>query len=362
MKIELEGALERWSAAGLLSAEQAGRIRNYEVACAPRERTRLPVFLGLAMGGIMVAAGVLLFVGAHWDEMSPVERMLVLIAIVGLAHLAGAFSSSRFPATSATLHAVGTISLGGAIFLTAQIFNLEEHWPTGLLLWAAGALAGCLLGQWPQFALAALLVPAWLVGEWTEAASKSPDGFRIASFGVALLAVSYLTAPGVYNWIGGIAILPSVIAVALSRAVYLQNGEQDPYAPIGWILALVLPLAFAFFSRRQKSWINAVAALWLVMLSWMAQAGTGTALYAWCALGCVGLIAWGISESSPDRINLGMAGFALTVLFFFFSSVMNKLGRSASLIVLGLLFLCGGWYWEKLRRRLVTQTHIGEVE
>ncbi len=40
-------------------------------------------------------------------------------------------------------------------------------------------------------------------------------------------------------------------------------------------------------------------------------------------------------------INLGSAGFAATVLWFYFSSVMDKLGRSFSLIALGLLFLAG---------------------
>ena len=50
-----------------------------------------------------------------------------------------------------------------------------------------------------------------------------------------------------------------------------------------------------------------------------------------------------------------MAGFALTLLFFYFSAVMDKLGRSASLIGLGLLFLAGGWGFEKMRRRFVAQ-------
>ncbi|MEK7403598.1 MAG: hypothetical protein AAB225_00680 [Acidobacteriota bacterium] len=52
-----------------------------------------------------------------------------------------------------------------------------------------------------------------------------------------------------------------------------------------------------------------------------------------------------------------MAG--LTVISFFFSHVMDKLGRSASLIALGVLFLAGGWYGEKLRRRLIAEVKTG---
>ena len=83
--------------------------------------------------------------------------------------------------------------------------------------------------------------------------------------------------------------------------------------------------------------------------------------YGICALGSIGLIAWGLREARKERINLGIAGFALTVLFFYFSSVMDKLGRSASLIGLGLLFLLGGWLLEKTRRRLVAKLESAQA-
>jgi hypothetical protein len=56
-----------------------------------------------------------------------------------------------------------------------------------------------------------------------------------------------------------------------------------------------------------------------------------------------------------------MAGFAITILVFYFSNVMDKLGRSASLIILGVVFLAGAWYWEKLRRKLVARVRAGGV-
>jgi uncharacterized membrane protein len=72
-------------------------------------------------------------------------------------------------------------------------------------------------------------------------------------------------------------------------------------------------------------------------------------------LGAAALVAWGVRDGRSERINIGMAGFALTLLFFYFSEIMDKLGRSASLIGLGLLFLAGGWALERLRRRFVSQ-------
>lgn len=52
-------------------------------------------------------------------------------------------------------------------------------------------------------------------------------------------------------------------------------------------------------------------------------------------------------------MNYGMVAFAMAVMWFYFSSVMDKLGRSLGLIGLGILFLAGGWVLEQTRRRLV---------
>jgi hypothetical protein len=41
------------------------------------------------------------------------------------------------------------------------------------------------------------------------------------------------------------------------------------------------------------------------------------------------------------------------VMWFYFSSVMDKLDRSLGLILLGILFLAGGWALEHTRRRLI---------
>jgi hypothetical protein len=100
-----------------------------------------------------------------------------------------------------------------------------------------------------------------------------------------------------------------------------------------------------------------------VVLGLVAWAAVGTLLargpdlvaYGWSAGLAVGLIAWGVREHRTERVNLGVAGFALTVLAFYFSSVMDRIGRSASLIGLGLLFLGGGWLLERTRRRLVAR-------
>ena len=71
-----------------------------------------------------------------------------------------------FPGLSTTLHAVGTVSTGAAIALVGQIFNIQEHWPAAVLMWALAALAGwILLRDQAQETLTLLLFPAWMLSE-----------------------------------------------------------------------------------------------------------------------------------------------------------------------------------------------------
>ncbi len=78
--------------------------------------------------------------------------------------------------------------------MTAQIFNLEEHWPNGILLWAIAALAGwLLLRDWPQAAMLANLAPAWLASEWAVRTENTYGGARIMLAGLTCLALAYFT-------------------------------------------------------------------------------------------------------------------------------------------------------------------------
>jgi uncharacterized membrane protein len=373
-----ERYLERWRTAGLIEPSTAERVRAYEAEQEKTQGLRWPVVLAISLGGLLLGAGVLLFVAAHWDTLSPGERFALVLLLVALFHVAGAFTAERFSVLSTTLHALGTICLGAGIFLAGQIFNLQEHWPGGLLLWALGAWAGyALLHDWPQAALAALLTPMWLSGEWLVATDSWIRRDKILAEGLLLLAITYLTAllPAkdtavrkTLVWIGGLALIPSALFVIVSgtHGDWRQLSPSGISRELGWIAALSLPLALAWALRRGASWMNFVAALWVVGLgttSLPSQPSESLLLYVWrelgpygmCALGSIGLIAWGLNEARKERINLGVAGFALTVLFFYFSNVMDRLGRSASLIGLGLLFLLGGWLLERMRRRLVAR-------
>jgi len=383
----LKKRLERWVSAGVVDAGTASRIRTFEESQSSGERLRWPVLLAVALGGLLLCAGVLLFVAAHWDELSPAWRFTLVMILVAVFPLAGALTEERFPALSTTFYAIGTICVGAGIFLTAQIFNLQEHWPSGILMWAIGALAGwLLLRHWTQAALLALLVPGWLVGEWEVRTQGFAVSNRLITEGLVLIAITYLSARTSQEdsatrralaWIGGLAVLPlSLWAFVEGRGYWGWWWQNRP--PVssllqitGWAIAICGPLALAYVLRKSAAWTNAVAAAWVLVIGTFrarnGDAGSDLPIFAWNSLGpyfwagvgALGMVAWGLVEQRRERINLGVAGFALTVIIFYFSNVMDKLGRSASLIGLGVLFLFGGWMLERTRRQLVARVAGG---
>lgn len=373
-------------AAGVIDSAAAERIRKHEAEHVARERQRWPVHIALALGGLLVCAGILLFVAAHWEELSPSWRFTLVLVLVGFFPVAGALMAERFRALSLTLHVVGTICVGAGIFLAAQIFNLQEHWPNAILMWAIAALAGWMLVQhWSQAILVALLVPGWLIGEWEVRTDEYLLGQFVVAAGMLLLTLTYLSAIDsrkdskeriALGWVGGIALLPCGVWAFVERSWrWWMNRPEAPHGVriAAWCIALGAPLLLALILRGRASWMNLISAAWVLMIGTLHPAGSnsggGLLSFSWdslggyilAGLGALGLVAWGFVEKRSERINLGIAGFALTVTVFYFSDVMDKLGRSASLIGMGVLFLLGGWSLERLRRRLVGEMQRREA-
>lgn len=107
MAKEWDVHLEQWTRASLVPTDLAARIRAWERDQAPAGGLRWPTLLALAFGAILVAAGALLFVSAHWDEISPGARMALVVLMVAVFHAGGAAAAPRFNGLSVALHTSG---------------------------------------------------------------------------------------------------------------------------------------------------------------------------------------------------------------------------------------------------------------
>ena len=368
--------LDHWVSANLIDQTTADRILQFEIE-ANKEGLRWPALLAIGFGTLMLCAGILLFVAAHWDRLSPGQRFALVLAMVALFHLAAAALGRKSQSLSIALHVAGTACLGAGVYMAAQIFNLEEHWPGGIMLWALGAvLAWLVLRQWPQALLASVLIPWWLVGEWTVATEGYRGAWNIAAQGLLLLAIFYVSASrqGTHSalplglvWIGGLSLIPSIVIVALSGESYGDWPTHSPFLPssftiLGYAAAYVPVLALAFTTRKSRSLPMFGAAAWTAILGIMSRqphAERNPAIYLLVGLGACAFSYWGVRENRKLFINLGTAIFAINVITFYFSDVLDKLDRSLGLILLGILFLAGGWFLNRVRSSLIARTTSG---
>jgi uncharacterized membrane protein len=384
---DIESLLTRWQSAGVLDAATAARIRAHEAQSAPRDSPGLKWqgVTALILGAILLACGVVLFISAHWDQLGPGARFSLVCAMVAVFHIAGGFARPRFLGLSTALHAVGTVASGAAIALVGQIFNIQEHWPAAVLLWALAALAGwALLHDQAQQALALLLVPAWIVCELDfRMSGHIGEGIYMGRlcFLWAILYITFFLASR-RRAVQGILFAVSIVAAGLAiygmLSAWESGNSNQTFIPFStrvwaWIAIAAIPLLIAAFHGHKGLVPIAVAIAFVIALPWCYHSITESysapngatstwvrtdpnlLAYALVAAFAVFLCAWGVRLASRALVNLGIVGFAASVGWFYFSDILDKLNRSLGLIGLGILFLAGGWALEKMRRRILAR-------
>ena len=381
----IDALLERWRAAGLLDDPAVAGIRAYEAAQARPRGRQWQVLLALTLGGILLGAGVLLFVAAHWDAVSPLSRLALVLSMLIFFHGLGLLVRERFNGFATAMHALGTVSAGAAIALVGQIFNMQEHWPAAILLWALCAGAGWLLLRDAfQQTLTLLLVPAWIVAEF-DFRVEPYDGAGVYLWRIGfVIAAIYLSAflaarsRALFGILFGVAalLIPSCAGMLADGWSDYHFGTSWGFIPLPWRLTAVAITLAAFVAAWFQDKRSLVPASMALVLGWALpwlrvtipadgepyhypHSEPSVFAYALVALAAVGLVVWGVHLAAKSLVNYGVAAFACTVFWFYFADVMDKLGRSLGLIALGALFLGGGWLLERTRRSLM---HTIEVQ
>ena len=266
-----------------------------------------------------------------------------------------------------------------------QIFNIQEHWPAAILLWALAALAGwALLRDQAQQILALLLIPAWI---FCELAFRIGDHIGDSVYMGRLYfiwAILYITffvgskRKAVQGILFAVGLIGAVVGVVAMLAGWVSFSSYQSFIPFStrvwaWIAIAAIPLVIAAFHGHKGLVPIAAAIAFCLALPWCYHTWTETLSYGggikatyvrtdpnlWAhvlvAAFAVLLCWWGVRLVSRALVNLGIVGFAAAVVWFYFSDIMNELNRSLGLIGLGILFLAGGWALEKMRRRILAR-------
>lgn len=207
--------VEIWRREGLVSDITAAAIlQRYPVLS--KKSTFITILT--ILGAVLVGLGTLLFVGANWQAIPNLFKLLLILAATVLSYASGWHCTTpaskagtdqlpTHPKLGAALLLLGSIFYGAGIWLVSQMFNLDMSLETGLVLWGLGAGATAMITRQTAIAsLTALISLVWLV---------SSEIHRWSSFYAS-------TQPSSANWIGFVVAFGA--SLVLSHMVRSRTG------------------------------------------------------------------------------------------------------------------------------------------
>ncbi len=183
--------MERWRSEKIVTNDQAEKI----LSLYPEKQfsANLATLILTSVGAVIFGLGIILLFAYNWDAIPKFAKLAVVFFALLTTHGFGIFfrkKGRRFIILSEAFHLLGTMMFGAGIWLVAQIYNIDEHYPNAFLIWGFGALAmAWALDSIPQAVGAVILLCFW-------------NGFEVFDFRNSnhLASLAILIAVGPLAW------------------------------------------------------------------------------------------------------------------------------------------------------------------
>lgn len=313
----------QWEEKGLITGQQAEQIRGlYPEPGAPLPWSTI-VFSGL--GAVIGGLGIILLLAYNWHNLHKFVKLGIIFAGIAGLHAVGLrlfLHSSRWRQLGEAISLLGSMLFGAGIWLVAQIYHIEEHYPDGFLLWGLGALAlAWAMPSLVQGLLAVTVLCIWGCSEgwgFDRAVHWAP---AMVLVGTGLLAWRLRSRLLLFATLAAFAFLVCATVSAVQTGVMLR-------------VALNCALAFVAISTlvRRRAWFPEGAGIWALfgwfgfllcvylltfpgiveeLLGWSSRTAvehTATlALYEWVPLClCLALwvmVGWPLRPGTPPEVR-----------------------------------------------------------
>lgn len=239
MREEIAG----WAREGLISPAQEEALGARYPVKEPGTSWGMIVFS--CLGAVIVGLGIILLLAYNWAAIPKFAKLGLIIGAVAAVHAAGLrlfFGTERFKGLGEGVSLLGTMLFGAGIFLVAQIYHIDEHYPNAFLYWGLGALLMALaMPSTAQAILATLLLSIW--------SGTERLGFDTPLAVVPLILVGGL-APLAYFLRSRLLVAVVLPALLVNYGFLVPPGFHHPWPLFSALLGLSgLLLALAFLAR-----------------------------------------------------------------------------------------------------------------
>jgi uncharacterized membrane protein len=400
------GEITRWQEEGSIEEELAKKL----ISQYPLRSSKPNISQAMSViGAVLVGLGAILFMAANWQQIPAIVKLLAIFGAVDLTHYFGwklRFEPGKQPKMGAALLLLGSLFYGAAIWLVAQIFNLEVNFSGGILLWALGTLATALAtSTLPLACMAAILGGMWLFANYTWEARQFlpfvPSLFAYAGTALSLAfhlksrAVTWITLAFSGVWmlsiLGPFNSVPLLLfGISVSAAFFYVREKQpileQPFLYTGAISTLTALLIATVNNFHASEYVRmpdlgTLLALCLTILgvvAWrvpkfkeemIACAGLavigslilGTAPEYARLVGNIALLAaigayiyTGLMRiQSAGMVNVAIVFFVIDIIARYFDVFYTLMNRSIFFVVGGVLLMVVGAVTEKGRRTIL---------
>jgi len=235
--------MARWVEDGIIDSAQAEAIHaRYPSADEGVSWGRI---IFLAMGAVLFGLGVILLIAYNWEAMHKAVKLGTIGLSLAAAHFLGMWfrrEENRLKAVGEALHLLGTMLFGAGIWLVAQIYHMNEHYPNAFLAWGLGALAlAWTIPSIGQAILGALILTLW-------------NGIEVISFHqithLAPPLLLFAVLPLAWTLKSRVLLATGIVCFITTLGVTCAGMREDLVVPILFLCACML-LAAGVLTREK---------------------------------------------------------------------------------------------------------------